>query len=105
MFLPSPYTYEPTTNYPISFASFDTAEVLTNAIPAIGVSEISEWTRQNDPGDTMALSAESLDANFAAFFAYSESGTYQCDIPLIDGRMAAVTLPDALPANDMYLLY
>jgi hypothetical protein len=42
------------------FAPFNLPVTLSTNGPTAGTPEISEWTRQNNPGDTMALSAEGL---------------------------------------------
>ena len=101
--LPDLSVTEPTTSYPVGFAAF--SPTVTNTTPDANAPEIAEWTRQNDPGDTMALTAENLDADFAHFVYYSEAATAAGSIQRIDGRQAAVTLPDSLTADDFYLMW
>jgi hypothetical protein len=94
----------------VGFDSFDISDWVSTNKPASGVPEISEWTRQNDPGDTMALSAESIDGDLVHFEFYGENmdgkGILTNGlIQRIDGRLAAVTLPDTLPENSFYLMW
>ncbi|WP_372845811.1 glycosyl hydrolase family 28-related protein [Pontiella sp.] len=88
------------------FAPFSPPVALEKSADA-NAPQIAEWIRQNQPGDTLVLTAEGLDADDTAFIAYGEaSGLVACDAQLIDGRQAAVTLSDALrPAADVYLLW
>jgi hypothetical protein len=94
----------------VGFDSFDISDWVSTNKPTSGVPEVSEWTRQNDPGDTMALSAEGIDGDVVSFDFYGEgmdgkgiltNGLIQ----RIDGRLAAVTLPDTLPENNFYLMW
>lgn len=99
-----PGIVEPTTNYPAGFAPFN-PPIDSGLIKDANSPQIAEWTRQNQPGDTMALTAENLDPNSARFVVYGGGITDSCDIPLIDGRQCSVTLPATLPPNTMYLMW
>jgi len=57
--LPDLSVTEPTNSYPAAFAAF--SPTVTNTTPHADAPQIAEWTRQNDPGDTMALTAEGVD--------------------------------------------
>jgi hypothetical protein len=102
---------EPTTDFP--FDSAFTPSV-TNKAPNPGTPEIAEWTRSNQPGDTMALTGEDLssfseegeEGRDTRFVVYSE-GLPVADglIQRLDGRQCAVTLPDTLAENGMYLMW
>jgi len=101
--LPDLGVTEPTNSYPAAFAAF--SPTVTNTTPHADAPQIAEWTRQNDPGDTMALTAENLDEDFAHFVYYSEATTAAGSVQLVDGRQAAVTLPSTLTADDFYLMW
>jgi len=86
---------------------------VTNLEPEVTAPAIAEWTRQNQPGDTMVLTGEnfSLHTGIAQgrdtrFVLYGE-GTSSVDghIQRLDGRQCALTLPTSLPPNELYLLW
>ena len=92
------------------FSAFDPpsgGSVTTNA-PVI-----AEWTRINNPGDTMAITGERLsdsphrnDSSFVFFSQTAEGRVVRTgEINRLDGRQAAITLPDILPPNQMYLMW
>jgi hypothetical protein len=92
------------------FAPFNLPVTLSSNGPTAGTPEISEWTRQNNPGDTMALSAEGMDGDLVHFEFYGETmdgkGILTNGlIQRVDGRLAAVTLPEALPKDAFYLMW
>ncbi|VGO21683.1 glycosyl hydrolase family 28-related protein [Pontiella sulfatireligans] len=98
---------EPTTIYPPSFSAFNPPVDASMAINAVAP-QTAEWTRQSQPGDTMALTAENLNQNFLEFVVYGENAervAVACDIVHVDGRQAAVTLSDALTPNEFYLMW
>lgn len=64
--------------------------------------EISEWTRSNEPGDTMAMTIENTPVGFVA---YGIGVTNDQTIALLDGQECAVTLSGSLPADEMYLMW
>ena len=81
-------------------------------VPA-GAPEIAEWTRSNEPGDTMALTGEMLssftgiaEGRDTRFVVYGE-GWPETDalIQRLDGRQCAITLPTNLPSDEMYLIW
>jgi hypothetical protein len=63
---------------------------------------IAEWTRSNNPGDTMALTGEMLGANFVF---YTEGVISPGTVRLLDGRQCAVTLPSNLDADAFCLMW
>ncbi len=100
--------------FPAAFEAFDPAvhsDPVSTNVPAI-----AEWTRSNNPGDTMALtgsrlsifsdSAEGRDTRFV-LFGQSGAGKITADalIQRLDGMQAAITLPEELPADQMYLMW
>ena len=94
----------PTTNYPAGFSAW-TLDSNTN-VPSGDVPEIAEWTRQDDPGDTMALTAEGIATGLVHFvFNDGTANAYSGLIQRLDGRQAAVTLPTNLPPDEMYLMW
>ncbi|VGO14800.1 hypothetical protein PDESU_03369 [Pontiella desulfatans] len=104
-------THGPTDQFPPSFFDFipPVGGVAADASPLV-----NEWTRHNQPGDTMALTGEDLsfppagkpegaDTTFLFFgqnFAVT-SGIVQ----RVEGRHCAVTLPFRLPPDEMYLAW
>ena len=96
------------------FSAFDppvTNTALVSAAPAI-----AEWTRINAPGDTMALTGDQLSAFTGSnegrdsrflFFGDTGNGKVLADglIQRLDGLQAAITLPEALPEDEVYLLW
>lgn len=104
---------EPTTNYPASFSKFN-PPIDSSIVVDANAPQIAEWTRQNNPGDTMALSGENLSTYTNKIsegrdtrFVFFGNGYQTADglIDRLDGRLCAVTLPTALPAHDMYLMW
>jgi len=100
--LPDLSVTEPTNSYPAAFAAF--SPTVTNTTPHADAPQIAEWTRQNDPGDTMALTAEGVDGA-TGFFFWAPSTMANGKVQSNDGRAVAVTLPDTLPADDTYLMW
>jgi hypothetical protein len=99
--------------FPAGFSPFDPP--VTNAQPVAGTPAIAEWTRQNQPGDTMALTGENFslavsdgeegaDTRFV-FYDQGSGGVVDGLIQRLDDRMCALTLPKSLPADDMYLMW
>ncbi len=99
---------------PADFAAFNPP--VTNTAPVSNTPEIAEWTRSNQPGDTMALTGERLslystdseEGRDTGFVFYGEgfapaSGLIQ----RLAGRQCALTLPGSglFPADEMYLLW
>ncbi len=80
-------------SYDLSFENMDTDP----QAPAI-----SEWTRSNGPGDTLALSASGMPVDYA-IYAPDYFGTFSTSNWF--GEHGAVTLPRDLPADTMYLLW
>lgn len=103
-YLPAYAVTEPTTNYPAGFAEFDFTPNTTNV--SASAPQIAEWTRQNQPGDTMALTSENLDPT-NSLFVFSDDGSefLAGDILALDDRQCAVTLPDGLTSNAFYLAW
>ncbi|MEN7973314.1 MAG: glycosyl hydrolase family 28-related protein [Verrucomicrobiota bacterium] len=130
--LPSPAIRGPAVDFPSGFAKF---EPPVAEIPAPGSAPaIAEWTRCNQPGDTMALTGEQLsdptlrfdlgdltpeqeavlrkstegrDTRFL-FFGQTDKGPLapiDGSIQRLDGRQCAVTLPGNLPPDEMYLMW
>ena len=93
----------PTTNYPAGFSAWTLASN-TNT-PSGSVLQIAEWTKINSPGDTMALTAENMNPSNLAFVVYGQTNAVFADVQVVDGRQAAVTLPESLPVDDLYLLW
>ena len=100
--------------FPSGFTAYD-PPVADTAI-ASGVPAISEWTRQNGPGDTMALSGENLSLNSGSsegqdssfwFFGQSSSGSVLAEGTIMqqDGRRVAVKLAENLPEHSLYLMW
>jgi len=101
--------------FPPSFKAFD-PPVDTNMTVSLNVPAIAEWTRSNDPTDTMVLTgsrlssftgnSEGRDTRFV-LFGQSAIGKAEADgsIQRLDGMQAAITLPSALPTGEMYLLW
>lgn len=111
---PDMTVHEPTTEYPTNFAPFDVSAIVTMAQPSNGTPQIAEWTRQNNPGDTMALTGEALsiykteedEGQDTRFVIYGEGKPVaDCLIQRLDGRQCAITLPKNLPQNEMYLMW
>ena len=70
---------------------------------------ITEWTRTGKAGDTIVLTGWQLDAS-TKFFVYGQTnGTngalLEAKIQKLDGNVAAITLPTALPQGSDYLLW
>jgi hypothetical protein len=97
-------TPEPT-GYPSGFETF--TPPVSGDSPNALAPEITEWTRNNDPGNTMALTAETLGASGLQFmFNSGGSISYAGSLTSRYGdRVAAVKLPEALPRNTMYLMW
>lgn len=99
--LPDMDVYGPTT-VPVTFSPFF-PPTLTGLVASASAPEISEWTRSNESGDTMALTGESLTTNFLFF---GEGGA---SIPesalLLDDQQCAITLSTNLPTDEMYLMW
>jgi hypothetical protein len=89
--------------FPESFAPFD-PPVSGSAVA--GAPEIAEWARSNEPGDTLVLTAERLEAG-ATRFVFNAGGSGSYSVPALreSGRMAAVEIPPALPAAALYLMW
>lgn len=105
--LPEPEITGPTASYtfPGDFSPFDITSITTNDLQS-NVPEICAWTQQNNPGDTMALTAEGLSSNNTAFlFAGNEAECYAGDVQRMDGRYCAVTLPPELAIDEAYLMW
>ncbi|MDF7806275.1 glycosyl hydrolase family 28-related protein [Pontiellaceae bacterium B12219] len=75
---------------------------------------IAEWTRSSEPGDTMVLTGEMLTSFSSAkeqgrdtrFVLYGEGVPVQdAAVRRLNGRQCAITLPESLPPDDMYLLW
>ncbi len=79
--------------------------------------QIAEWTRSNQPGDTMALTGEALsstvgdeegmDTRFVFYGEAFEETPVEADglILRLDGRQSAITLPTNLPPDELYLMW
>lgn len=70
---------------------------------------IAEWTRTGKAGETIVLTGWQLDAS-TKFFVYGQTnGTngalLEAKIQKLDGNVAAITLPTALPQGSDYLLW
>jgi hypothetical protein len=93
----------PNIQFPANFSAFtppvDPGLAVSDAAP-----QIAEWTRQNGPGDTMALTAEALNVS-VGFKVYGPSVTADATIQYLDGRQCAITFPGNLPPSEMYLLW
>ncbi|MEN7973313.1 MAG: glycosyl hydrolase family 28-related protein, partial [Verrucomicrobiota bacterium] len=74
---------------------------------------VAEWTRSNRPGDTMALTGETLSIHSGVaegrdtkFVFYGGEATPANGlIQRLDGAQCALTLPDTLLASEMYLMW
>lgn len=109
---PNMKTSEPTDQFPASFSAFNPPIDINMAIPA-DAPQIAEWTRSNEPGDTMVLTGEKLsffsgeeEGRDTQFIIYGE-GRPEVDglIQRLDGQQCAITLSTNLPPNDMYLMW
>jgi hypothetical protein len=100
--LPAPDTIEPGsfTGYPASFAEFNLS--MSSADPSADAPQICEWTRQNNPGDTMALTGYNLGSEF---LFHDGSVSALGLVQTVDSDEAAITLPLSLPADSFYLLW
>jgi len=86
--------------FPPEFPVFDPpvhSDPVSSNAPAI-----AEWTRQNQPGDTMALSGSGMPSDYAIYApvylnTFSTTNWF--------GEHGALTLPYDLPADTMYLLW
>ncbi|MCK5851255.1 MAG: hypothetical protein KAH23_10095, partial [Kiritimatiellae bacterium] len=107
-----PYTGpSPMPEFPAGFPAFDPP--VTNLAPAADAPAIAEWTRSNEPGDTMILTGEDLtsqtgnsmgrDTRFVTYGVGSKVN--DAFIQRLDGRMAALTLSSSLPFDEMYLMW
>lgn len=85
------------------FAAFNPP--VTNLTPNVGAPAIAEWTRSNEPGDTMVLTAELLGAEPSFMFCYGSSNCLIGELRTLDEGQAAVTVPPTLPVNGMYFMW
>ncbi len=106
-------TGRPSAAFPAEFFAFEppVAEGTAANVPAI-----AEWTRVNEPGDTLALTGSRLSVlsgtdagRDTQFRVFGQSGSTKMEgdaaIQRLDGMQAAITLPNTLPANTMYFLW
>lgn len=113
---PSPEVVEPPTSYtfPSEFKLFD-PPVHDDTLNA-DVPQVAEWTRVNDPGDTMILTGESFskytdlaEGRDSRFILFGQDGASKVVadglIQRLDGREVSMTLPETLPVNGMYFVW
>lgn len=106
-----PNLFEPTTDYP--FNNPFNPPVADGLKAKVGTPQIAEWTRQNNPGDTMAITGESFSLYSAEgeegrdtrFIFYGEGVESDGMIQRQTGRKSAVTLPTKLPPDEVYLMW
>ena len=109
--LPTPQVFGPSdlvTDFPTPFIVPPSGAPAPSNTPAI-----AQWTRINAPGDTMIITGEFLsdtdygrDSRFL-FFGQTAGSRVLVDgeIQRLEGRLSAVTLPEKLPSDEMYLLW
>ena len=96
------------------FSAFDPP--VTHTALVSGAPAIAEWTRINAPSDTMALTGDKLSAFTGSnegrdtrFLFFGDTGTGKVladgQILRLDGMQSAITLPEALPDDQMFLLW
>ncbi len=112
--LPMPEYSGPNTGYtfPAAFTAFDLSSVATNLPANAATPQVSEWTRINQPGDTMVISAETLstfsgdeEGRQTAFAYYGPNVLDMGRIQRLDGQQCSVTLPETLPVDEMYYMW
>lgn len=98
--LPEIVLQSPTTNYPVSFSAF--SPIVESVAISESAPEINEWTKQAEPGDAFALTAEN---GIDSIIVYGEGLTALGTLNTNDGRAYELAMPTELPANDVYLLW
>ena len=90
----------PAPSFPASFKAFNppvSTQNVSSSAPAF-----AEWTRNNEPGDTMALTGSNLGPEFTF---YTEGVRANGKVQLLKDMQAAVTLPMSLRSNEFMLLW
>ena len=90
----------PAPSFPASFKAFNppvSTQSVSSSAPAF-----AEWTKNNEPGDTMALTGSNLGPEFTF---YTEGVRANGKVQLLKDMQAAVTLPMSLRSNEFMLLW
>ena len=101
---PLPEATGPSSSYtfPDAFADFDISHIASTVSVPTDVPQIAEWTRQNQPGDTMAIAGYRLGSDFI----FHANGKTVSSAPLfLEGDQASVTLPLSLASQQFTLIW